>query len=132
MIAIANVSGFYGDRLAAAREIVDAHREGRVHVDVITGDWLAELTMGLLAKQRERTGCGWATTFVTQMTDVLGDCLDARHPRRRQRRRARPGRLRAGGRARSTERADGRVGDRRRRHRASRRRRACRTSRRAR
>ncbi len=77
MIAIANVSGFYGDRIAAAREIVDAHREGRVHVDVITGDWLAELTMGLLAKQRERTGSGWATTFVTQMTDVLGECLDA-------------------------------------------------------
>jgi hypothetical protein len=76
MIAIANVSGFYGDRLAAAREIVDAHREGRVHVDVLTGDWLAELTMGLLVKQRERNGCGWATTFVTQMSDVLSDCLD--------------------------------------------------------
>ena len=77
MIAIANVSGFYGDRIAAAREIVDAHREGRAHIDVITGDWLAELTMGLLAKQRERTGSGWATTFVRQMTDVLGECLDA-------------------------------------------------------
>ena len=77
MIAIANVSGFYGDRLAAAREIVDAHREGRVHVDVLTGDWLAELTMGLLAKQRERGAGGWATTFVRQMRDVLADCLDA-------------------------------------------------------
>lgn len=54
MIAIANVSGFYGDRIAAAREVVDAHREGRAHVDVLTGDWLAELTMGLLATQRER------------------------------------------------------------------------------
>ena len=77
MIAIANVSGFYGDRLAAAREIVDAHKEGRVHVDVLTGDWLAELTMGLLAKQRERGAGGWATTFVRQMRDVLADCLDA-------------------------------------------------------
>ena len=77
MIAIANVSGFYGDRLAAAREIVDAHREGRIHVDVLTGDWLAELTMGLLAKQRERGAGGWATTFVRQMRDVLADCLDA-------------------------------------------------------
>ncbi|WP_433784015.1 acyclic terpene utilization AtuA family protein [Actinomycetospora sp. CA-101289] len=77
MIAIANVSGFYGDRLAAAQEIVDAHREGRVHVDVLTGDWLAELTMGLLAKQRERGAGGWASTFVRQMRDVLGDCLDA-------------------------------------------------------
>ena len=52
---VANCSGFLGDRLAAAREIVDAHREGRAHVDVLTGDWLAELTMGLLAKQRDRT-----------------------------------------------------------------------------
>ncbi|MEJ2888551.1 acyclic terpene utilization AtuA family protein [Actinomycetospora aeridis] len=77
MIAIANVSGFYGDRLSAAREIVDAHLEGRVHVDVLTGDWLAELTMGLLAKQRERGKGGWATTFVRQMQDVLADCLDA-------------------------------------------------------
>ncbi|HSK62015.1 MAG TPA: acyclic terpene utilization AtuA family protein [Actinomycetospora sp.] len=77
MIAIANVSGFYGDRLGAAREIVDAHREGRVRVDVLTGDWLAELTMGLLAKQRERGAGGWASTFVRQMRDVLGDCLDA-------------------------------------------------------
>lgn len=77
MIAIAGVSGFYGDRLAAAREIVDAHREGRVHVDVLTGDWLAELTMGLLAKQRERGAGGWASTFVRQMRDVLADCLDA-------------------------------------------------------
>ncbi|MEJ2863137.1 acyclic terpene utilization AtuA family protein [Actinomycetospora sp. OC33-EN07] len=71
------MSGFYGDRLAAAREIVDAHLEGRVHVDVLTGDWLAELTMGLLAKQRERGKGGWATTFVRQMQDVLADCLEA-------------------------------------------------------
>jgi len=77
VIAVANVSGFYGDRLAAAREIVDAHLEGRVHVDVLTGDWLAELTMGLLAKQRDRGAGGWASTFVRQMRDVLTDCLDA-------------------------------------------------------
>jgi hypothetical protein len=77
VIAVANISGFYGDRLAAAREIVDAHLEGRVHVDFLTGDWLAELTMGLLAKQRERGRGGWASTFVRQMQDVLADCLDA-------------------------------------------------------
>ncbi|WP_433803857.1 acyclic terpene utilization AtuA family protein [Actinomycetospora sp. CA-084318] len=78
MIAIANCSGFLGDRLAAAREIVDAHREGRAHVDVLTGDWLAELTMGLLARQRERDpAAGYAATFVRQMADVLADCLAA-------------------------------------------------------
>src|ERR1700712_4522158 len=75
---VANCSGFLGDRLAAAREIVDAHREGRAHVDVLTGDWLAEPTMGLLAKQRDRApATGYAATFVTQMTDVLADCLAA-------------------------------------------------------
>src|ERR1700759_4655250 len=77
-IHVANCSGFLGDRLAAAREVVDAHGEGRAHVDVLTGDWLAELTMGLLAKQRDRDPTTrYATTFVAQMTDVLADCLVA-------------------------------------------------------
>ena len=38
-VRIANCSGFYGDRLSAAREMVD---DGPI--DVLTGDWLAELT----------------------------------------------------------------------------------------
>ncbi|GAA1649144.1 acyclic terpene utilization AtuA family protein [Georgenia ruanii] len=71
-LRIANVSGFYGDRLSAAREMLDGGP-----VDVLTGDWLAELTMGVLARQRARDpAAGYATTFVTQLEDVLGDCLD--------------------------------------------------------
>ena len=46
-LRIANCSGFYGDRLAAAREMVDGGP-----IDVLTGDWLAELTMLILAKNR--------------------------------------------------------------------------------
>jgi hypothetical protein len=71
-LRIANCSGFYGDRLSAAREMVDGGP-----IDVLTGDWLAELTMLLLARQRQRNPeAGYARTFVTQMTDVLGDCVD--------------------------------------------------------
>src|SRR5258708_40276467 len=71
-IRIANCSGFYGDRLAAAREMV----EGRP-IDVLAGDWLAELTMLVLAKNLLRdNGTGYARTFVTQMEQVMGECLD--------------------------------------------------------
>ena len=38
-IRIANCSGFYGDRLSAAKEMVEGGP-----IDVLTGDWLAELT----------------------------------------------------------------------------------------
>ena len=71
-LRIANCSGFYGDRLSAAREMVDGGP-----IDVLTGDWLAELTMLILWKGRQRdAGRGWAHTFLTQMEDVLGTCID--------------------------------------------------------
>ena len=71
-LRIANCSGFYGDRLAAAREMVDGGP-----IDVLTGDWLAELTMLVLAKNMLRdNGAGYARTFVTQMEQVMGQCLD--------------------------------------------------------
>ncbi|MBO0731162.1 MAG: acyclic terpene utilization AtuA family protein, partial [Acidimicrobiaceae bacterium] len=72
MIRIANCSGFYGDRVSAAREMVDGGP-----IDVLTGDWLAELTMLILAKGQARDpAAGYARTFVTQMEQVMGDCLD--------------------------------------------------------
>ena len=71
-LRIANCSGFYGDRLAAAQEMVDGGP-----IDVLTGDWLAELTMLILAKNRMRDPqAGYARTFVTQMEQVMGTCLD--------------------------------------------------------
>ena len=71
-IRIANCSGFYGDRLSAAAEMVEGG-----HIDVLTGDWLAELTMLILARSRaKRPGGGYASTFVKQMEQVMGTCLD--------------------------------------------------------
>jgi hypothetical protein len=71
-IRIANCSGFFGDRLSAAREMVEGGP-----IDVLTGDWLAELTMLILARTRAKyPGAGFARTFVTQMKEVMGTCLD--------------------------------------------------------
>ena len=71
-IRIANCSGFYGDRLSAAAEMVEGGP-----IDVLTGDWLAELTMLILARTRlKRPNGGYARTFVTQMEQVMGTCLD--------------------------------------------------------
>ena len=70
-IRIANCSGFLGDRQAAAREMVDGGP-----IDVLTGDWLAELTMLILFRQKLKRGHGYATPFLAQMEQVLGPCLD--------------------------------------------------------
>ena len=71
-IRIANCSGFYGDRRSAAVEMVE---DGPI--DVLTGDWLAELTMLILARTRlKRPGGGYARTFVQQLEQVMGSCLD--------------------------------------------------------
>ena len=69
-IRVANCSGFFGDRLSAANEMVEGG-----DIDVLTGDWLAELTMLILHKQRARNSdLGFASTFLTQMEQVLGSC----------------------------------------------------------
>jgi len=71
-IRIANCSGFYGDRRSAAREMVEDGPIG-----ALTGDWLAELTMLILARtQAKHPGSGYARTFVQQMEEVMGTCLD--------------------------------------------------------
>ena len=71
-IRIANCSGFFGDRITAAREMVEGGP-----IDVLTGDWLAELTMLILARTRvKRPNGGYARTFVTQLEQVMGTCLD--------------------------------------------------------
>ncbi|HEY1282297.1 MAG TPA: acyclic terpene utilization AtuA family protein, partial [Acidimicrobiales bacterium] len=71
-LRIANCSGYYGDRLSAPREMVDGGP-----LDVLTGDYLAELTMLILWKTSQRGSArGYATTFLRQMEDVLGTCVD--------------------------------------------------------
>jgi hypothetical protein len=71
-LRIANCSGFYGDRLSAAREMVDGGP-----IDFLTGDYLAELTMMILWKaQQKNASLGYAVTFLKQMENVVGDALD--------------------------------------------------------
>jgi hypothetical protein len=71
ILRIANCSGFYGDRLSAAREMV---QDGPI--DFLTGDYLAELTMMILWKARQKNASrGYALTFLKQMEEVLGEAL---------------------------------------------------------
>src|ERR1700727_2854414 len=71
-VRIANCSGFYGDRLAAMREMLTGGA-----VDYLTGDYLAELTMLILGRDRmKHPERGYAKTFLTQLEDCLGEASD--------------------------------------------------------
>jgi hypothetical protein len=71
-LVVANCSGFYGDRLSAMREQLDGG-----HVDVICGDYLAELTMLILGRQKMKNpAAGYARTFVQQLEECLADALE--------------------------------------------------------
>lgn len=74
-LRIANASGFYGDRASAMREMADAG------IDVLTGDYLAELTMLILARDRARDSArgsarGYAPTFLRHLETVLGTVVE--------------------------------------------------------
>jgi hypothetical protein len=67
VLRIANCSGFYGDRFTAFREQLEGGP-----VDVVTGDYLAELTMLILARSRAKDPeAGYARTFVSQLKGSL-------------------------------------------------------------
>src|SRR5690349_22320856 len=71
-VRIGNCSGFYGDRLGAMREMLEGGE-----LDYLTGDYLAELTMLILGKDRMKDpSLGYAKTFLKQMEDCLGLALD--------------------------------------------------------
>ena len=71
-LIIANCSGFFGDRFSAAREMVEGGP-----IDVLTGDYLAELTMAILFRQTlKNPDLGYAATFLKQMEEIMGQCLD--------------------------------------------------------
>ncbi len=73
-LRIANCSGFLGDRFDAAEEMVEGGP-----IDVLTGDYLAELTMAILLRKRMRDpAAGYATTFFEQMEVVLERCVSRR------------------------------------------------------
>jgi hypothetical protein len=67
-LRVANCSGFYGDRHSAPRELLEGGP-----IDVLTGDYLAELTMLILWRSRSRDPAkGYATSFLRQMEECLG------------------------------------------------------------
>jgi len=71
-VRIANCSGFYGDRHSAMREMITGGP-----VDYVTGDYLAELTMLILGRDRMKSpDRGYAKTFLTQLEESLGLALD--------------------------------------------------------
>ena len=72
-ILIGNCSGFYGDRLSAAKDMIEGGP-----IDVLTGDYLAELTMTILYNQRIKRGedHGYVGTFLKQFKDVATTCQE--------------------------------------------------------
>ncbi len=71
-VRIGNCSGFYGDRIAAMREMLTGGE-----LDYLTGDYLAELTMLILGRDRMKNpDGGYAKTFLRQLEDCLGLAVD--------------------------------------------------------
>ena len=70
-LIIANCSGFLGDRFTAAAEMIHGGP-----IDILTGDYLAELTMAILfRKTLKNPQGGYAATFLRQMKDVMSTCM---------------------------------------------------------
>jgi hypothetical protein len=74
MLRVGNASGFYGDRRSAIREMLEGGP-----LDVLTGDYLAELTMLLLGRDRMKDPTrGYARTFLEAMQECLAIALERR------------------------------------------------------
>ncbi|GAA2779888.1 acyclic terpene utilization AtuA family protein [Kitasatospora sp. CM 4170] len=72
VLRVGNASGFYGDRFSAVQEMLTGGP-----LDVLTGDYLAELTMLILARDRIKDpATGYAKTFLRQMEECLGLALE--------------------------------------------------------
>src|ERR1700756_5911464 len=66
-IRIGNSSGFYGDRASAMADMAKAGG-----IDVLTGDYLAEVTMLILGKARAKDNPeGYAATFLQHLDAAL-------------------------------------------------------------
>ena len=73
IIRIGNCSGYYGDKLSAAKDMVEGGP-----LDVLTGDYLAELTMTILFNQKMQRGedKGYVGTFLKQVKAVAKTCKE--------------------------------------------------------
>ena len=73
IIRIGNCSGYYGDKLSAAKDMVEGGP-----LDVLTGDYLAELTMAILFNQKLQRGedKGYVGTFLKQVKAVAETCKE--------------------------------------------------------
>ena len=71
-LRIGNASGYWGDDLTVLRRQIESGP-----IDVITLDFLAEITMSILQKQRARDASrGYAGDFVDQLDDVMAMALE--------------------------------------------------------
>ncbi|WP_224363228.1 acyclic terpene utilization AtuA family protein [Hyalangium versicolor] len=71
-LRVGNASGFYGDRFSAVREMLEGGQ-----LDVLTGDYLAELTMLILGRDRMKDpDLGYAKTFLRQMEQCLALAIE--------------------------------------------------------
>ena len=71
-LRIGNASGFYGDRFSAVQDML---ADGPL--DVLTGDYLAELTMLILGRDRLKDpSLGYAKTYLKQLEGSLGLALE--------------------------------------------------------
>jgi Acyclic terpene utilisation family protein AtuA len=71
-VRVAGGQGFWGDMLTAP---VDQVRRGQI--DYLMLDYLAEVTMSILQKQRSRKPeMGYARDFVDLMREILPDCVE--------------------------------------------------------
>ena len=71
-VRVASGQGFWGDLLTAP---VDQVRGGPI--DYLMLDYLAEVTMSIMQKQRSRDPqAGYAKDFVTLMKEILPDCVE--------------------------------------------------------
>lgn len=75
-IRIANGQGFWGDWLEAPVQLVKrATPDSRI--DYLTLDYLAEITMSIMQKQKSRDpNAGYARDFLSAVSRVLPQCLD--------------------------------------------------------
>ncbi len=71
-VRVAGGQGFWGDLLTAP---IDQVRGGQI--DYLMLDYLAEVTMSIVQKQRQRDpNAGFARDFVTLMREILPDCVE--------------------------------------------------------